>query len=196
MILSLAILSAMSQAASGELFGGELGNWLSRDAQPTLVKLLSSHPRFHGERVRVVVMRDGQPATESDGLSQAIRAQLTHELAQIDNVQLVWGDSRRGCEVPRKTPYLLGVEVSQESRTRYLVRIAMVDVEEGAWVSGASLQWRGQLTQEERRVRQLASVEGTAGTIDKPLPAHNRAAVVEQLRQGCLLYTSPSPRDS
>ena len=93
LFLGLMAIAPFSQAASQELFGGALGDWLRRDAQTKLTELLSSHPRFHGERIRVVVMREGQPATESDGLTQAIRAQLTHKLAQIDNVQLVWGET-------------------------------------------------------------------------------------------------------
>ncbi len=181
LFLGLMAIAPFSQAASQELFGGALGDWLRRDAQTKLTELLSSHPRFHGERIRVVVMREGQPATESDGLTQAIRAQLTHKLAQIDNVQLVWGETSRGCQVPRNTPYLLGVEVTQESRSRHLVRIAMVDVEEGIWVSGANLQWRGQLNQAEQRAKLTASVDGQSGTIDKPLAASNRSSVVEQL---------------
>ena len=181
LVLGLLVMAQFSHAASQELFGGALGDWLRRDAQVKLTELLSSHPRFHGERIRVVVMHEGTPATESDGLTQAIRAQLTHKLAQIDNVQLVWGETARGCRVPRKTPYLLGVEVTRESRSRHLVRVAMVDVDEGVWVSGANLQWRGQLNQAEQRASQTASVDGQAGTIDKPLSASNRAAVVEQL---------------
>jgi len=181
LFLALMVITQFSHAASQELFGGSLGDWLRRDAQVKLTELLSSHPRFRGERIRVVVMREGSPATESDGLTQAIRAQLTHDLAQIDNVQLVWGDTARGCQVPRKTPYLLGVEVMRESRSRHLVRIAMVDVEEGVWVSGANLQWRGQLNQAEQRAHLTASVDGQAGTIDKPHSASNRTAVVEQL---------------
>jgi len=149
--LTLVACTQLSNAASNELFGGPLGEWLRRDAQKQLTDLLSTHPRFRGERIRVVVMRDGLPATESNGLTQAIRSQLTHKLAQISNVQLVWGETLRGCQVPKKTPYLLGVEVARESRTRHLVRIAMVDVEEGVWVSGAHLQWRGLLTQAERQ---------------------------------------------
>ena len=179
--LILVACTQLSNAASNELFGGPLGEWLRRDAQKQLTDLLSTHPRFRGERIRVVVMRDGLPATESNGLTQAIRSQLTHKLAQISNVQLVWGETLRGCQVPKKTPYLLGVEVARESRTRHLVRIAMVDVEEGVWVSGAHLQWRGLLTQAERQASLAVSVDGVAGTIDKPLAASNRAAVVEQL---------------
>jgi len=181
LFLVVATITQVTQAASNELFGGSLGAWLRDDAQTQLTDLLSSHPRFRGERIRVVVMRDGLPAAQADGLAQAIRAQLTHKLAQINKVQLVWGDSLRGCQVPRKTPYLLGVEVERESRHRHLVRIAMVDVEEGVWVSGAHLQWRGLLTQAERQAKQTLSVEGAAGTIDKPLAATNRLAVVEQL---------------
>ena len=60
----------------------------------------------------------------------------------------------------------------------------MVDVDEGVWVSGANLQWRGQLNRAERQANLTASVDGAGGTIDKPLAASNRAAVVEQLLEG------------
>ena len=63
LILGLSVMAQISHAATQELFGGSLGEWLRRDAQVKLTELLSSHPRFHGERIRVVVMREGQPAT-------------------------------------------------------------------------------------------------------------------------------------
>ncbi len=184
LVVALVLASDPAQASSQELFGGELGVWLRSEAQPQLRTLLEKHPRFRGERVRVVAMRGGLPSTETDELNQAIRTQLTHTLAQVKGLQLVWSDSSQGCGVQKKTSYLLGVEVLSESRSRHLVRVAMVDVDEGLWISGAHWQWRGSLTSAEQRAFGDAVFDAPLGTIDKPLAVTSRSALVEQLLQG------------
>ena len=194
--LLLIAMPLTGYANSQEMFGGSLGVWLSGEAQSELTKLLSAHPRFRGERISVVAMRDGLPASHSDELTQAIRSQLTHRLAKVQGVQLAWRAATTGCAVPRETPYLLGVEVEAEGRNRHLVRIAMVDVNEGIWVNGAHLQWRGILTSEERRAQNTSSIDGASGSIDKPLAASDRVAILEQLIQGieCTLALSVEGR--
>lgn len=180
-LLVVAALPRVGQAASTDLFGGSLGNWLQAEAIPELTTLLAMHPRFVGERIKVVAMTDGQPTTASDRLTQAIREQLTHKLTRVKGVQIAWRETSARCGIPRKTPYLLGIEVIRQSASKYLVRIAMVDVVEGVWVSGAHLQWRGRFTTEERRALARPVVDAPVGTIDQPLPATQRSAVVKHL---------------
>ena len=183
-IATFILLSCSAALASQDLFAGELGEWLRSDVQPELTELLGKHPRFRGERVRVVAMHNGVPAVESNELTRAVRDQLTHSLTRVKGVALVWNEANVTCGVPKKTPYLLGVEVLREGRARYLVRIAMVDVEEGVWVSGAHMQWRGTLTPDERDAAGSKVVDAAAGTIDRPLPAHSREALVQRLAEG------------
>ncbi len=169
-----------SRGSANELFAGELGRWLQNDAIPELAVLVGKHPRFQGEQIRVVTMAGGRPALGSNQLSAAVRDQLTHRLTQIKGVQIAWQTGADRCGVPRNTPYLLGVEITSESRSRSLVTIAMADVEEGIWVSGGYLQWRGVLTQQERHALARLVASAPAGTIDSPLPGdrHNQISAL------------------
>lgn len=168
-VLGAPAFAGSPRGSSGELFGGELGRWLENDAIPELSTLVGKHPRFRGEQIRVVSMEGGRPALGSNQLSAAVRDQLTHRLTRIKNVRVAWQTTATRCGVPRHTPYLLGVEITSESRSRSLVTIAMVDVEEGIWVSGGYLQWRGTLTQQERDALARMVAVAPAGTIEAPL---------------------------
>jgi len=176
-VIGLLAPAAGALAATSEVFGGPLGSWLRAEAIPEFTALLGQHPRFKGERIRVVGMQDGVPVTQSNALGQALRSELTNKLTRIKGVQIAWQAPSAGCGVPLQAPYLLGVEVIEERRGQVLVRIAMVDVEEGVWVSGAHQQWRGALTLEERRALATPLVDAPAGTIDAPLASRNIAKI-------------------
>ena len=180
---ALAANSASTRSSSTELFGGELGRWLQQQAIPELVTLVGKHPRFRGEQIRVVTMKDGSPTTAGNGLSHALRDRLTHRLTRVQGVQIAWQNQTARCGVPRKPPYLLGVEIDVQSRSNALITIAMVDVEEGIWVSGGYLQWRGPLTQAERRAFSQAVSAAPVGSVDSPLPATEHAQISTLLQQ-------------
>lgn len=181
LVLFFGCVSQPGQAASNDLFGGDFGRWLQAEALPELSRLVGKHPRFRGEQIRVVTMEGGRPALDDNELTAAVRDQLTHRLTRVNGVQIAWQTAPVRCGVPRKIPYLLGVEVSGESRMRSLVTIALVDVEEGVWVSGGYLQWRGALTQQERRalVRSVAAVP--TGSIEHPLPGGRHKEITATL---------------
>lgn len=185
---ALTLFSASAAAAdngsggtSGALFAGDLGRWLEREAIPELVTLVGRHPRFRGEQIRVVTMAGGRPTLAGSGLSHALRDRLTHQLTRVKGVQIAWQNPAGHCGVPRTSPYLLGVEIVSESRANSLVTIAIVDVEEGVWVSGGYLQWRGVLTPSERRALSQQRTAAPEGTIDSPLPSRQRQQIATVL---------------
>lgn len=178
---ALAADSDAKRSVTTALFGGELGRWLEQQAIPELVTLVGQHPRFRGEQIRVVTMTDGLPTIAGSGLSHALRDRLTHQLTRVQGAQIAWQNQPSHCGPPRKSPYLLGVEISAESRSNALVTIAMVDVEEGIWVSGGYLQWRGALTQAERRALSLGVTSAPVGSIDSPLPGVERDQISKLL---------------
>ena len=182
LLLSLAGLSSASLASSEELFGAELGAWLERTAVPELTEVLGRHPKFSGETIRVVTMRDGKPSSVTDGLSQALRAQLTHKLSRSGNIRIAWLDAALPCAaVTRSVPYLLGVETLRRGRRKAEVRIALVDVEEAVWVPGVNLHWSGVLTANEHQALATQHTSAPAGTLASPIELADYDRVAEQL---------------
>ncbi|MCZ6619419.1 MAG: hypothetical protein O7E57_14955, partial [Gammaproteobacteria bacterium] len=175
--------------ASSSLLTGELGRWLDTTAAPELVDVLSKHPRFKGETIRFVSMREGKPTDNSDRLTLAIQRFLTQRLLRDGNIRLAWSNHHPSCRVPRKIPYLLGIEVSRRGTREHRVNIAMVDVQEAVWVSGIGLSWAGRFTNDERHALDVPVNEAYRGSITSPLPVRDTAAVVGILkeRMGCSL---------
>ncbi len=181
LLLSVVGMSAASNASSGELFGAALGAWLERTAVPELTEILGRHPKFSGETIRVVTMRDGRPSNVTDGLSQALRAQLTHKLSRSGNIRIAWLDAASPCAaVTRKVPYLLGVETLGHGH-KAEVRIALVDVEEAVWVPGVNLHWSGVLTAAERKALATQHSIAPAGTLASPIALADYNRIAEQL---------------
>ena len=192
--------------ASDALLTGELGRWLETNAAPELIDTLSNHPRFKGETIRFVAMRDGKPTDNSDELTQAVQQFLTQRLLQGGNIRLAWLNHRPSCRAPRKIPYLLGLEVSRRGTRNHRMNIAMVDVEEAVWVSGIGLSWSGRLTKDERRALKIPVNEAYRGSIASPLPVSESGEIVTLLKEriacslnggleGSVFVTSPGIRE-
>ena len=58
-VISLALFASNIQASS--VVDGPLGIWITQQASPKLGEILTQHPRFKGERIKVMAMRDGHP---------------------------------------------------------------------------------------------------------------------------------------
>lgn len=175
--------------ASSSLLTEELGRWLETYAAPELIDVLSNHPRFKGETIRFVTMKEGKPTDNSDKLTQAVQQFLTQRLLRDGNIRLAWLNHRPSCRAPRQIPYLLGLEVSRRGTREHRVSIAMVDVEEAVWVSGIGLSWAGRLTHDERRALKTPVSDTYRGSIASPLPVTDTAEIVRILkeRMGCSL---------
>jgi hypothetical protein len=134
---------------AARVINGALGIWLQEEASPRLSDLLTNHPRFKGERIKIMGMDDGHPMAANNQLTDQIKEQLTHDLLATANVQIVFDDYNRCMPVPVST--ILGIEVTRHNSQEYRVTLAMVDREEGIWLNGTNLSWRGRLTIQQRR---------------------------------------------
>ena len=138
------------RAADTGLLNAALGRWIETEAAPALAESIAKHPRFQGETVRVVSMRDGRPLDRGSRLHQAVEQHLTQRLLQYPGVRIAWNDNEQPCGTPQPVAYLLGIELERDGSQQHKVNIGMIDVSESVWVSGVSLSWAGRLSAAER----------------------------------------------
>jgi hypothetical protein len=170
-----------AEAASGGLLGGELGRWLEKEAAPQLLDTLDRHPRFNGETLRIVAMRNGEPINTTDRLNLSIQQALEHRLLQSTSVRIATQGNPGRCDLRTDIPYLLGVEVGGDGPSRHRVHLAIADVQEGLWVNGASKTWSGQLTSAQgAALRERISV-AQPGSLANPLSIRDALAVANTL---------------
>jgi hypothetical protein len=163
---------------------GSLGRWLDDAAAPRLAEILSRHPKFKGENVRFVSLHNGQRIASGNLLTQAVQQRLTQRLLRSDGVRLVWQNHRENCAAPQSVPYLLGVEVQRNGSRDHQLNIAMIDVEEGVWVSGVSLSWEGRLSSAERLALSSRVASGPPGSTENPLSVREGTQISEIMRSG------------
>ncbi|MGI9325359.1 MAG: hypothetical protein ACR2PZ_09090 [Pseudomonadales bacterium] len=179
-LLGLTIL-LIASGARAEVLDGALGNWLQQTAAPQLVKVLGTHPRFKGEKLTVVTMRDGSPTTGSNQLNRALEDAVTHRLLEQGQIRVTWRQQQQHCGIPEVVPYLLGIEITSRSRGRAQVNIALVDVQENIWVPGVHLRWSGTLTKSEQRALGKTLSRSATGSVDRPIAVSHTASLSEQL---------------
>ena len=173
--------SASAAAASGGLLNGDLGRWLETQAAPQLLDTLDRHPRFRGETLRIVPMRNGEPISTTNRLNLTIQRALEHRLLQSTGVRIATQANPGRCDLRTDVPYLLGVEIGGDGPSRHRVHLAIADVEEGIWVNGASDTWSGRLTTAQRAaLRERISVS-QPGTLANPLSIQDAVAVANTL---------------
>ena len=183
--LLLATLPGLASAApGGELLGGSLGRWLDETAGPELAETLARHPKFKGETVRFVPMLDGRAEPAGNRLVQAVEQRLTRHLIREGGVRIAWERDRQPCAAPEEVPYLLGIEIQQRGPDIYHLNIAMVDVDEGVWVSGVSLAWKGRLLPTERTALGTRANGGPPGSMQSPLPLSDSSVIGELMLAG------------
>lgn len=179
------ILPALAFAGSGgELLGGSLGRWLDETAAPELAETLSRHPKFKGETIRFVPMLNGRAESAGNRLVQAVEQRLTRHLIRSDGVRIAWERAREPCTAPEEAPYLLGIEIQQRGPDVYHLSIAMVDVDEGVWVSGVSLAWKGRLLAAEQAALATRVRGGPPGSMESPLPLSDSGTIGELMLEG------------
>ncbi len=180
--LLLVLLAPAAAAASGVL-NGSLGRWLDTEAAPQLGEMLGKHPRFQGETIRVVSMRDGKPVPVASRLHRAVQDHLTQRLLGYDGVRIAWAQPTNTCGVPQTVPYLLGIEIEQTGSQRHALNVAMVDVADSVWVNGVNFSWKGRLTSAERIALAGTVDQAPQGTVDSPLPAGRTSDVAAHLER-------------
>jgi len=181
-IFLAAFLTSANTHAASPLLSGTLGRWIDSEAAPELAELLAKHPKFSGETVKVVSLRDGRPVERASRLHQAVAAELTQQLLKYPGVKLAWQEPRGACGVPQAINYLLGIEIEPAGGQDSRLSIGMVDVAESVWVSGVSLTWQGRLLAAEKVALRTEAPVRARGTVDSPLPATATREIAELLK--------------
>lgn len=149
LLLTVFALANPDTAYAARVVDGSLGIWLQKDASVRLSDVLTNHPRFKNERIKIMAMHDGHPMAVTNQLTDRIKEQLTHDLLATANVQIVFDDYNRCMPILVNT--ILGIDITGHSSQEYRVTLAMVDREEGIWLNGTNLSWSGRLTADQRR---------------------------------------------
>lgn len=142
-------------------FTGMAANFTTTRVQPSgeLYELLpGSVPRGlvsiferESEQMAYLVASSNNTRRELNNLMQRMNKgnSKPHKDKQQANVQIVFDDYNRCMPIPVNT--ILGTEVTEHHSQEYRVTLAMVDREEGIWLHGTNLSWRGRLTANQRR---------------------------------------------
>jgi hypothetical protein len=151
-MLGLLVWAWTTLHVSAEEIEGPLGSWLDDTAMPQLTDLLERHPRFKGEALKVMAMRDGRPREVGDQLTNELRQVVTHRLLSGTSMRipLPGGD----CQLTRIN-VVLGIEVGDKGQGRYGVTLALLDTSEGVWINGTIVKWSGRLQRAQRAALNL-----------------------------------------
>ena len=163
MFIVASLLLPWRGAYAARVVAGSLGTWIERDVSPMLSKLLTNHPRFKGEPIKIMSMSDGFPIAVGDELTNLVREQLTEDLLSSAEVRIVFDDNNR-CR-PVKVNTILGIEVQKHYSGNHRVSLAMVDIEEGIWLNGTNISWNGKLNHSQRRALKTSAQDPVATSI-------------------------------
>ena len=175
LIIALSLLSTGSSFANSD----SLGTWLEDDVVPNLAEVLTQHPRFKGETIRLATFRDGRPSLATTGLADAVQRKLRRELIAHQGVRIASND-RPHCR-GQGAAYVLGVEVMRSTSPNHRVDIAVLDTNDAVWVGGVSYSWRGRLSTKEKESYDRRHRQTTPGSFDQPLDLDTSEAVVDAL---------------
>ena len=181
-MLVIGLLLPWQLHADSGLLSDDLGRWLDTEAIPELAEVLSEHPRFKGETIKVVSLDGGRPTHRTSRLHEAVQAHLTQRLLSRSGVRIAWSDRPLGaCGVQNEAVYLLGVEIERDGSRYHRLNIGMIDVAESVWVSGVNHTWRGRLTATESAALAQAVSSVPRGTVENPLPVTASSEIAEAM---------------
>ena len=201
LLLGLLWLSTAAAAAVPER-GSELDRWVGGELSDWLRSRLTEHPRLRGEPM-IVVAADGAVADPTpDGLAAALSERLRRLVLDTPGAVLArepappdWQQPtppRLDCR-PASASYLLAVEVTVAGATGR-VDLRILDLDDGAWVSGFARSWNGRLTRSERAAAKTeTTVEGERGRRGLPFEAVQPDLLAGRLAHtlGCGLLARP-----
>lgn len=175
-LLMISLLLPWNSVYAARVVDGSLGAWIEQDVSPMLSKLLTNHPRFKGEPIKIMAMSGGFPVVVNNKLTNQIREQLTEDLLSGAEVKIVFDDNNR-CR-PVKVNTILGIEVQKHTSGKHRVSLAMVDIEEGIWLNGTNISWNGKLTSSQRRAFKAGVERRVAASI---LASYETSEIAEAL---------------
>ena len=171
------VLIAQAIPATAQSRERSLDDWLEQKSIPYVRQQLSTHPRFKGETVMFVVLRDNAPTPSSNALALDLRDRLLEAALDTNGVSVGWQQGR-GAQVSDNgmtdcsdsdVHYYVGIELTQELDGRYAVNVRALDLEDRTWVSGFGIRWKGMLNTSARQALRQQRVDQTfLGARDVP----------------------------
>lgn len=155
-ILAMAFVVGPAVAVAART--ADLAAWLEKDLTPYVAEQLTTHPRFKGELVRIVVFKDGNPAPTSDELALSLRDRLTDAVVDVPGVRVGWthrsaSNEAAAIDCSRDTVhYYVGLEVSKARNGQHRIELRALDLEDRSWVAGFGKSWQGRLRNAELRL--------------------------------------------
>jgi hypothetical protein len=123
--------------------------WVALNVAPALVRELSTHPRFKGETIRIVVFDNDKPAAESSAFALSLRDRLAHAIFDTPGIRMAADRSpgeRIDCTL-NDVDYYIGLQIAYLGSDEYRIDLRTLDIADQSWVTGFDLTWQGQLTQ-------------------------------------------------
>lgn len=125
--------------------------WVSLTVAPALARELSTHPRFRGESVRVVVFADDLPAASSNAFALSLRDRLANAIFDTPGIRMA-ADREAGDRLDctrSEVDYLIGLQIAYLGADEYRIDLRTLDVADKSWVTGFDLTWQGRLSQSQ-----------------------------------------------
>lgn len=176
-LLVLVVLIAQAIPTTAESREKDLDRWVDRDLIPHVRQQLLVHPRFKGETVMFVVLKDNAPTPVSNALAISLRDRLLDAAVNTPGVSVGWRQGRTGASPTAQAidctrdevHYYIGIELAQELDSSYTVAVRALDLEDRNWVTGFGRSWRGQLGTIQRQAMRQARIDTTfRGSRDVP----------------------------
>lgn len=170
---SLLILAGAAIAAAQVQASSELSRWLTRDVAPEIQKLLSEHPRYRQQRIKV-------QAGNTSGLSESLVTVLATRLQSSDGVTLV-GSVQPGpsglaaphsvdeltCNRVSDFDYLLRAYAVQGKSGHDQVSLTLLETQPGM-EQIRSWQWQGRFNSTERKQAEKVMGGTPDGSLSSP----------------------------
>ena len=144
---------------------GELGTWLRSNAGPALADLMKREPRFIGESIDIVALKQGQPTSIDTALTNDISEEVRQILLAKPGIRM----PLKSCE-PGRANVVVGIRIDRLDRHRHRVMLALLDLEENIWINQSPQVWTGKLTTRQYRlhsqpaISSCGSTDSTSGT--------------------------------
>ena len=176
-LMLLTVLVAQAIPATAESREKDLDRWMDQDLIPHVRKQLLNHPRFKGETVMFVVLRENLPAPVSNALAISLRDRVLDAAVNTPGVSVGWQQGRsnklpdnQAIDCTRdQVHYYIGIELSQELDGSYTVAVRALDLEDRNWVTGFGKSWHGKLGTIQRQAMRQRRIDTTfEGSRDVP----------------------------
>ena len=160
LVFGLTLVTALASTAhAGREI--ELGDWIAGDLVPYVRQQLSTHPRFAGQTVQVVMLGGDAVLAAGNALSLGVADRLRKALSVEPGIRLLWQAPPSARAQPeqqfdcsqREADYLIGIDAQEVSPGAVVINVRALDWAERSWVSGFARRWQGRLS--SRQVRDL-----------------------------------------